>query len=42
MSNREWVGASLDADRVDPRGVAEFDEGEEGLAPRLNEVFGSC
>jgi hypothetical protein len=41
----EWVGTSLDADRIDPRGIVEitveFDEGEEILTPKINERFGS-
>ncbi len=44
-SNREWVGTSLVANYVDSRGVEQmvvkFDEGEEVLTPRFNEVFGS-
>lgn len=42
---REWVGTPLDLKITDPQGikevVVEFDEGEEILTPRLNEVFGS-
>ena len=41
----EWMGTSLDADRIDPRGIVEitveFDEGEEVLTPKNNERFGS-
>ncbi len=40
-----WVGTPLDTDEVNPRGIeeisVEFDEGEEILTPRLNELFGS-
>jgi hypothetical protein len=42
---REWVGTPLDTDDIDPRGieeiVVEFEEGEEILTPKLNEIFGS-
>lgn len=44
-SGREWVGTPLDTDAVDPRGIeevaVEFDEGEEILTSRLNEIFHS-
>jgi hypothetical protein len=44
-STSEWVGTPLDADRIDPRAIAEitveFDEGEELLTPKKNERFGS-
>jgi hypothetical protein len=40
-----WVGTPLDADRIDPRGIAEivveFDEGEEIITPKTKERFGS-
>jgi hypothetical protein len=43
--DKEWVGTSLDAVEVDPRGVVEitveFDGGEEVLTPKTNESFGS-
>jgi hypothetical protein len=42
---KEWVGTSLDMDKVDPHGikeiVVEFGEGEEVLTPKSNERFGS-
>ena len=38
---KEWVGTPLDADRIDPRDIVEFDEGEEILTPKINERFGS-
>ncbi len=44
-AGREWVGTPLDTDDIEPRGieeiVVEFDEGEEVLTPRLNELFSS-
>ena len=44
-ADTEWVGTSLDTDRIDPRGIAEinveFDEGEEVLTPKNDERFGS-
>lgn len=36
-----WVDTPLDADHADPRGIVEFDEGEEVLTPKINERFGS-
>jgi hypothetical protein len=42
-SNREWVGTPLDTDAIDPHGIVqivmEFDEGEEFIAPKMDEVF---
>jgi hypothetical protein len=42
-AGKEWAGTPLDADRVDPRGIAEmtveFDEGEEVLTPKIGEIF---
>ncbi len=44
-ADKEWVGTPLDTDDVDPGGIVEiiveFDEGEEVLTPKLNELFGS-
>ncbi len=44
-ADRVWLGTPLDTDDVDPRGIeeiiVEFDEGEEVLTPKLNELFGS-
>lgn len=41
----EWVGTSLEVDRIDPRGMVEtsveFDEGEEILTPKNDGRFGS-
>ncbi len=41
---KEWVGTPLDAGEVDPRNIVEitveYEEGEEVLAPRINERFG--
>ena len=43
--NREWVGTPLDTDAIDPHGIVEivmdFDEGQEVIAPKMDEVFGS-
>ena len=42
----EWVGTSLEVDRIDPRGMietsVEFDDGEEVLTPKNDWRFGSC
>jgi hypothetical protein len=41
----EWLGTSLDADRIDPRAIAEivveFDDGEEVITPKTHEIFDS-
>jgi hypothetical protein len=42
---KEWVGTSLDADRIDPRDIVEitveYEEGEEVLTRKANERFDS-
>jgi hypothetical protein len=44
-TGEERVGTPLDADRIDPRSIAEivveFDEGEEDITPKTHEIFGS-
>jgi hypothetical protein len=41
----EWTGTSLDTDRIDPHGIkeilVEFDEGEELITPKTEQIFGS-
>jgi hypothetical protein len=39
----QWVGTPLDTDTIDPHGIVEivmeFDEGQEVIAPKMDEVF---
>jgi polygalacturonase len=45
QAGEEWVVTPLDADRIDPRALAEvvveFDEGEEVITPKTGNRFGS-